>query len=61
VDLAHMNWTCWPGDFGTTEGTTASSNADDPSGAILVAGPRSPLQQAENTGACYQAGQASRK
>ena len=52
VDLASVRWSCWPGYFGTTEGTTASSNADDPTGAILVAGPRSPLRQAENTRAC---------
>jgi hypothetical protein len=49
VDLAHVSWSCWPGDFGTTVGTTGSSNADDPTGAILAAGPRSPLVQMENS------------
>jgi hypothetical protein len=52
VDLAHVSWSCWPGYFGTTEGTAARSNADDPTGAILVAGPQSPLRQAENQQAC---------
>jgi Vacuolar protein sorting-associated protein 62 len=52
VDLAKVSWSCWPGHFGTAAGTTATSNADDPSGAILVAGPNSPLRQAENKTAC---------
>jgi hypothetical protein len=52
VDLAHVGWSCWPGYFGTTVGTTGSSDADDPTGQILVAGPRSPLQQAENQHVC---------
>ena len=52
VDLAKVSWSCWPGHFGTTVGTTGSSNADDPTGMILVAGPSSPLQQAENKGVC---------
>jgi hypothetical protein len=54
VDLAKVGWSCWPGYFGTTEGTSASSNADDPTGQILVAGPRSPLHQAENHNVCPQ-------
>ncbi|MBV8990141.1 MAG: hypothetical protein JOY58_09570 [Solirubrobacterales bacterium] len=52
VDLAHVSWSCWPGHFGTTVGTTGSSNADDPTGSILVAGPPSPLRQAENQHVC---------
>ncbi|HWC86442.1 MAG TPA: hypothetical protein VG388_07880 [Solirubrobacteraceae bacterium] len=55
VDLAKVSWSCWPGHFGTTVGTTAASNADDPTGSILVAGPSSPLQQAENKGVCPKA------
>jgi hypothetical protein len=52
VDLAHVGWSCWPGYFGTTAGTTGSGDADDPTGQILVAGPRSPLRQAENQHVC---------
>jgi hypothetical protein len=52
VDLAYVGWSCWPGYFGTTVGTTGSGDADDPTGQILVAGPRSPLRQAENQHAC---------
>jgi hypothetical protein len=52
VDLARVGWSCWPGHFGTTEGTTGTSNADDPTGQILVGGPRSPLRQAENANVC---------
>jgi hypothetical protein len=52
VDLAHVGWSCWPGYFGTTVGTTASGDADDPTGQILVAGPRSPLRQGENKHVC---------
>jgi hypothetical protein len=52
VDLAHVSWSCWPGHFGTTVGTTGSGNADDPTGQILVAGPGSPLLQGENQHVC---------
>ncbi len=52
VDLAKVAWSCWPGYFGTTEGTSKSTNADDPTGQILVAGPRSPLLQGENKNVC---------
>jgi hypothetical protein len=55
VDLAHVGWACWPGYFGTTVGTTGSGDADDPTGQILVAGPRSPLRQAENQHVCPKA------
>jgi Vacuolar protein sorting-associated protein 62 len=54
VDLAHVGWSCWPGYFGTTVGTSKSSNADDPTGQILVAGPRSPLRQMENRHVCVK-------
>jgi hypothetical protein len=54
VDLAHVGWSCWPGYFGTTVGTTGSGgDADDPTGQILVAGPRSPLRQMENQHVCH--------
>ena len=52
VDLAHVSWGCWPGHFGTTVGTNQTSNADDPTGQILVAGPVSPLRQQENQHLC---------
>ncbi len=52
VDLGHVSWSCWRGHFGTTIGTVAASNADDPSGQILVAGPGTPLRQGENKDAC---------
>jgi hypothetical protein len=52
VDLAKVGWSCWPGYFGTTVGTKKSSNADDPTGLILAAGPRSPLRQQENKDVC---------
>jgi hypothetical protein len=55
VDLAHVSWSCWPGHFGTTVGTSKSSNADDPTGQILVAGPGSPLRQMENQHVCPNA------
>lgn len=59
VDLARVSWSCWPGHFGTTMGTTGSDNADDPTGQILVGGPRSPLRQAENHNVCKGAVHAS--
>jgi hypothetical protein len=52
VDLARVGWRCWPGYFGTAVGTTGSSNADDPTGQILAAGPRAPLRQMENQHVC---------
>lgn len=56
VDLGHVSWSCWRGHFGTTTGTTATSDADDPSGLILVAGPGTPLRQGENKDACAHIG-----
>ncbi|HEX7290007.1 MAG TPA: hypothetical protein VF250_02665 [Conexibacter sp.] len=59
VDLARASWACWPGHFG--EATAAQlRNARrakaDPRSAlakyVLVAGPRSPLRQAENADVC---------
>jgi hypothetical protein len=59
VDLAKASWACWPGHFGEAT-QTQIRNAQlpelDPRRAIakylLVAGPRSPLRQAENTHVC---------
>jgi hypothetical protein len=58
VDLAQTPWACWPGHFG--EATTLELNhagvpenvADSVKHFVFVAGPNSPLQQAENTGVC---------
>jgi hypothetical protein len=59
VDLARTSWSCWPGHFGQA---TASQRRNatlpdyDPrrwnSKVIQVAGPQSPLHQAENAGVC---------
>jgi hypothetical protein len=58
VDVAQTPWACWPGYFG--EATSLEVNhagvpenvADSVKHFVFVAGPRSPLQQAENTGVC---------
>jgi hypothetical protein len=58
VDIAQTPWACWPGNFG--EATPLEVNhagvpenvADSVKHFVFVAGPRSPLQQAENTGVC---------
>ena len=59
VDLAHTNWACWPGRFGEATPTQLRNAAlpeSDPrryiAKYVLVAGPPSPLRQAENTGTC---------
>ncbi len=59
VDLARASWACWPGHFGeaTAEQVRDARRAEsDPRRAlakyVLVAGPRSPLRQAENADAC---------
>jgi hypothetical protein len=53
VDLAHTSWACWPGHFGVAgSGLHSANNIDDPTGLVLVAGPRSPLRQAENAHVC---------
>jgi hypothetical protein len=56
VDLSHVSWACWPGHFGLAgPGLHSATNFDDPTGLVLVAGPRSPLRQAENSGVCKPA------
>jgi hypothetical protein len=59
VDLARTTWACWPGHFG--EATPAQiANAKLPetnpkrweAKVVRVAGPRSPLEQAENASVC---------
>jgi hypothetical protein len=59
VDLAQTSWACWKGHFGEAKPgleVNATSEQDDVlTGArefVYVAGPVSPLRQAENTGAC---------
>jgi hypothetical protein len=59
VDLAQTPWACWPGYFGEARTNLEVQAAGEPENEIdnireqvFVAGPRSPLQQAENTGAC---------
>jgi hypothetical protein len=55
VDLSHTTWACWPGHFGVAgPGLHTASNVDDPTGLFLVAGPLSPLRQAENTHVCQR-------
>ena len=63
VDLAQTSWACWKGHFGEAR---PGLEVDEPSEAdnvlvkardlIYVAGPPSPLWQAENKGACTGAG-----
>jgi hypothetical protein len=55
VDLAKVSWSCWPGYFGTTQGTNASNATQDPTNAILAVPPRSPLRQGENSRPCARA------
>ncbi|MGA2926042.1 MAG: hypothetical protein ABSG43_08610 [Solirubrobacteraceae bacterium] len=58
VDIAKTPWACWPGHFG--EATRLEvQHADQPENVadsvkhfVFVAGPSSPLQQAENEGIC---------
>lgn len=59
VDLARASWSCWPGHFGEATPSqlrNAKRGESDPRRAIakyvLVAGPRSPLRQAENADVC---------
>jgi hypothetical protein len=59
VDIASTPWACWPGDFGEARTRLEVNAANHPENVIdsvkhfvFVAGPRSPLQQAENTGVC---------
>jgi hypothetical protein len=55
VDLARTSWACWPGHFGeATPKELHDGNLPeyDPRKQIRVAGPLSPLRQAENTHVC---------
>jgi hypothetical protein len=59
VDLARASWACWPGHFGEAQ-PRERTNAAIPdfdaavwsSKLLKVAGPQSPLRQAENAGVC---------
>jgi len=62
VDLARASWSCWPGHFGEATPSqlrNARRAESDPRRAlakyVLVAGPRSPLRQAENADVCRAA------
>jgi hypothetical protein len=58
VDIAQTPWACWPGYFGEAtslevqNAKTSETLIDSVKHFVFVAGPRSPLQQAENTGVC---------
>lgn len=59
VDIAQTPWACWPGYFGEASTSLEVQAANQPENIadsvkhfVFVAGPRSPLQQAENTGTC---------
>jgi hypothetical protein len=59
IDLARASWACWPGHFGEAtaeQRRLAALPESDPrrwqSKVLKVAGPRSPLAQAENVGIC---------
>ncbi|HKG04774.1 MAG TPA: hypothetical protein VKB03_16505 [Conexibacter sp.] len=59
VDLARASWACWPGHFGEATAAqvrNAQRGEADPRRAlakyVVVAGPRSPLRQAENADVC---------
>jgi hypothetical protein len=59
VDLERTSWACWPGHFGEATAAqvrNAKRSEADPRRALakygLVAGPRSPLRQAENANVC---------
>ena len=59
IDLARASWACWPGHFGEAtaeQRRLAALPESDPrrwkSKVLKVAGPRSPLAQAENAGVC---------
>jgi hypothetical protein len=59
VDIASTPWACWPGYFGEASTKLEVQAANQPESVIdsvkhfvFVAGPRSPLRQAENTGVC---------
>ncbi len=59
VDIAKTPWACWRGYFGEASTKLEVQNAKKPESVldtvkhfVFVAGPRAPLQQAENTGTC---------
>jgi hypothetical protein len=59
IDLARASWACWPGHFGEAtpeQRRLAALPESDPrrwhAKVIDVAGPQSPLRQAENAGVC---------
>ncbi len=59
VDLARPDWGCWPGHFGEARTPLEVQAANRPETlidqirhAVFVAGPRSPLRQAENAHVC---------
>ena len=59
IDLAQASWSCWPGHFGEAtaeQRRLAALPESDPrrwhAKVIRVAGPQSPLMQAENAGVC---------
>jgi hypothetical protein len=58
-DLARTPWACWPGYFGEASTKLEVQAANQPENVsdsikhfVFVAGPRAPLEQAENTGVC---------
>ena len=66
IDLARASWACWPGHFGEAtakQRRLAALPESDPrrwqAKVIKVAGPRSPLMQAENAGVCERGPQAA--
>ena len=68
VDLARASWSCWPGHFGEAtpeQRRLAALPESDPrrwqAKVIRVAGPQSPLMQAENAGACARGPLAAEK
>ncbi|HEY5318964.1 MAG TPA: hypothetical protein VIJ20_13330, partial [Solirubrobacteraceae bacterium] len=59
VDIAQTPWACWPGHFGEASTKLEVNAANQPENVtdsikhfVFVAGPNSPLTQAENTGVC---------
>ena len=66
IDLASADWACWPGHFGEAtakQRQLAELPESNPrrwqAKVIQVAGPRSPLMQAENAGVCSRGPRAA--
>ncbi|MBV9004949.1 MAG: hypothetical protein JO181_09850 [Solirubrobacterales bacterium] len=66
VDLAQTSWGCWKGHFGEAKPGLESNRLGESDNIltsarefVFVAGPVSPLRQAENTGVCNGAGPKS--